>query len=110
MAVSTEAENNPQLRHFYEAWNNVGRQMEQCRLLEMVNEKIDADLVEEVMRRVCDCKERAGVPDEVEKAGWWKQRGEGILGEDLRHLNSKLVPLCNREQLTARYAFDLGNL
>lgn len=110
IAVSTEADNNPQFRYFYEAWKTVVRQIEQCRLSEMANEKVDADLAEEVMRRVRNCMERAGVRDKVEKTGWWEQRGDETLEEDLRHLNFKLAPVCDPEQLTARYIFGLRKL
>lgn len=102
MAVSTEADNNPQFKGVYEAWQAVERQIEHCSLSAAVNEKTEIEVAGEVMQRVRDCTVRAGVRAKVEKTGWWEQRGKEFLQKDLSHLNSKVAPLSSPGQLAAR--------
>lgn len=102
VAVTAEANVNPQFKAIVDKWRSVGKQLRQCLSSAREDEKTDARRVEGAMKRVRDCKVRAKIVAKGVKAGRWKRREEGFLRKELKHLESKIAPVSNPAQLAAR--------
>lgn len=100
--VQAEAKQNPQFNSVIEAWQAATQNLECCRLEAKERSGIEEVEMGAVTRRVQDCRARAGVGPKAEKDGWWKQRNEGFLQQELTHINKKMAPLASPSHLASR--------
>lgn len=101
-AVRAEATEDPHFEHVVAAWKTACNNLERCVSASREASRAGEEKQNALGARIRSCQIRAGIGPRVEKVGWWRQREEHVLWEELRHIQLKVVPQATASHLAAR--------